>query len=546
MSIRGNWEKRRVEATESLGEIDRRTFVKLTGLSAAALVLGVGPFAGKACVQPRFSAYSFSLGVTSGDPLPDGVLLWTRLAPDPSNDGGMPDGEVPVRWQVASDENFRRIVREGTEFARPELAHSVHAEVEGLESAREYFYRFKVGSELSPVGRTKTAPEAGASVSEMTFAFASCQQYEHGHYTAYRAMSEEDLDLVVHLGDYIYEYATYEEPTPGGSARPHNGPHTFTLQEYRDRHALYHTDEDLQAAHAAFPWIVTWDDHEVQDNYADEYPGAGPSSEAFVWRRAAAYQAYYEHMPPRRSSVPRDPDMLLYRRLSYGDLAEFNVLDTRQYRDDQANGAKPPSPESTDPGPTLTAVEQERWLLDGLAASEARWNVLAQQVFFAQIDFQRGDGRQFQMDAWDGYPGYRGRILNFVARQGVENPVVITGNVHRNWANELLTDFDDPGSQPVGTEFVGTSITSGGDGSDVHGDTAAILAENPHIKFFNGQRGYVRCRLTRDTWQTDYRVLPYSQGTRRADRYEGLLGGGRRQPTHPNGERGTVVAQDNW
>ena len=192
--------------------------------------------------------------------------------------------------------------------------------------------------------------------------------------------------------------------------------------------------------------------------------------------------------------------MPLYRRLTYGNLAEFNILDTRQYRDDQANGddAKPPSPESDDPERTLTGDEQERWLLDGLSASEARWNVLAQQVFFAQIDFQGGDGRQLQMDAWDGYPGSRDRILDFMARQGVENLVVLTGNVHRNWANELLADFDDPDSPPVGTEFVGTSITSGGDGSDVHGDTAAILAENPHIKFFNGQRGYVRCRLTPD------------------------------------------------
>ena len=511
MSIRGNWEKRRVGTMESLGEIDRRTFVKVTGLSAAALVLGVGPFAQNAPFQPRFSGYPFSLGVASGDPLPDGVVLWTRLAPDPLNGGGMPDREVPVRWQVASDENFRRVVREGTEFARPELAHSVHADVEGLEPGREYFYRFKIGPEVSPVGRTKTAPEVGASVSEMNFVFASCQQYEHGYYTAYRGMSEEDLDLVVYLGDYIYEYGTYEDLAPGGSARPHNGPHTFTLSEYRDRHAVYRSDEDLQAAHAAFPWIVTWDDHEVQDNYAGTFPGPGPPSEAFVQRRAAAYQAYYEHMPLRRSSVPWGPDALLYRRLSYGDLAEFNVLDTRQYRDDQANGdgTKPPSTESDDPERTLTGVEQERWLLGGIAASEARWNVLAQQVFFARIDFQEGDGRQLQMDAWDGYPGSRGRILDFVAQRSVENLVVLTGNVHRNWANELLNDFNDPDSPPVGTEFVGTSITSGGDGSDVHGDTAAILAENPHIKFFNGQRGYVRCRLTPDTWQTDYRVLPY-------------------------------------
>jgi len=237
--------------------------VKLTGLSAAALVFSMGPLARDAWVQPPFPSYPFSLGVASGDPTPDGVVLWTRLAPDPLNGGGLPDREIPVRWQVAGDENFRQIVRQGTELARPELAHSVHVEVEGLEPAREYFYRFMVGLELSPTGRTKTAPAAGASVSGMTFAFASCQQYEHGYFTAYRRMAEEDLDLVVHLGDYIYEYGPGEDVTSGGNVRAHDR-RVSTLGDFRDRYALYRTDEDLKAAHAAFPWIVTWDDHEVE------------------------------------------------------------------------------------------------------------------------------------------------------------------------------------------------------------------------------------------------------------------------------------------
>ena len=325
-----------------MGEIDRRTFVKLGGASAAALIFGFGPFTEKTWAEPRFSDYPFKLGVASGDPLPDGVVLWTRLAPDPLN-GGMPDKRVPVQWQVATDEAFANVVREGATFASPELAHSVHVEVGGLRPAGEYFYRFRAGSELSPVGRTKTAPAFGASVAEMNFAFVSCQQYEHGYFTAYRHMSEEDLDLVVHLGDYIYEYGPNQYVAPGGNVRTHVGPEIVSLSDYRRRHAQYRTDEDLQAAHAAFPWAVTWDDHEVENNYADEIPEGGQSVEAFILRRAAAYQAYYEHMPLRRTSVPSGPDMQLYRRLTFGNLAEFNVLDTRQYRDDQAAGDGTPT-----------------------------------------------------------------------------------------------------------------------------------------------------------------------------------------------------------
>ncbi len=346
----------------------------------------------------------------------------------------------------------------------------------------------------------------------MSFAFASCQQYEHGYFTAYRRMSEEDLDLVVHLGDYIYEYGPNEYVAPGGNVRAHVGPEITTLPGYRRRHAQYRTDEDLQAAHAAFPWVVTWDDHEVENNYADEIPERNQSVAAFIRRRAAACQAYYEHMPLRRASIPQGPDMLLYRRISYGNLAEFNVLDTRQYRDDQANGdgAKPPSAQSEDPNRTLTGAEQERWLLDGISASRARWNVLAQQVFFAQRDFDFGDGKRFSMDAWDGYGGSQNRIIDFLAAQGPQkNPVVLTGDVHASWANEILTDFDDLNSRPVDVECVGTSITSGGDGSDVRADTAQVLEENPHIEFFNNYRGYVRCSLTPEEWRADYRVLAY-------------------------------------
>ncbi len=515
MSISGNWEHRRVEAVSRMGEMDRRTFVKLSGASAAALIFGYGPFTESVWSKPRFSDYPFKLGIASGDPLPDGVVIWTRLAPDPLNGGGMPQKKVQVRWEVAEDESFRRVVEKGKAFARPELAHSVHVEVGDLESGREYFYRFEAGKEVSPVGRTKTAPKAGAGVAEMSFAFVSCQQYEHGYFTAYRRMAEEEqLDLVVHLGDYIYEYGPNQYVAPGGNVRAHSGPEIVSLSDYRNRHAQYRTDEDLQAAHAAFPWAVTWDDHEVENNYADEIPEARtptPTREAFLARRAAAYQAYYEHMPLRKTSVPSGPDMQLYRRLTYGNLAEFNVLDTRQYRDDQAagDGQDPPNPGSLDPARTITGDEQERWLLGGLAASGATWNVLAQQVFFAQRDFQIGAGQRFSMDAWDGYVGSRNRITNFIQERDVRNPVVLTGDVHNNWACDLKANFDDQSSETLGVEFVGTSITSGGDGADTSPNQEAVKAENPHIKFFNGQRGYVRCRLTPEEWRTDYRVLPF-------------------------------------
>jgi alkaline phosphatase D len=517
--MQGNWEKRRVEAYSRMGEIDRRTFVRLSGASAAALIFGYGPYTKKVWAQTSFPSYPFSLGVASGDPLPNGVVLWTRLAPDPLAEdgrGGMPQETVPVQWEVATDQGFQQIVLSRTELATPELAHTVHVEVAGLLPAREYFYRFKAGLEQSPVGRTKTAPAAGAAVSRMNFAFVSCQQYEHGYYTAYRRMAEkETLDLVVHLGDYIYEYGPNRYVAPGGNVREHVGPETNDLPRYRRRHAQYKTDPDLRAAHAAFPWVVTWDDHEVDNNYADETPenrtGANATTESFLARRAAAYQAYYEHMPLRRTSVPDGPDMQLYRRIAYGNLAEFNVLDTRQYRSNQAagDGRDAPNPTQQDSRRSITGAEQEEWLLNGLVASRATWNVIAQQVFFAQRDFDTSGGELYAMDAWDGYLGSRNRIMNGIKEGEVRNPVVITGDVHSNWACNLQANFYDQRSATLGVEFVGTSITSGGDGADTSLSQQAVLAENPHIKFFNGQRGYVRCRLTPDEWRADYRVLPY-------------------------------------
>ncbi|MBW4631670.1 MAG: alkaline phosphatase [Iphinoe sp. HA4291-MV1] len=481
------------------------------------LIIGAGVLTGlvlanqshqRAIAQVPFSSYPFTLGVASGDPYPTSVVLWTRLAPNPLQGGGMPSVNVPIRWEVATDPNMNHIVAKGTEIAIPELAHSVRVVVNGLKPNTWYWYRFISGTEESPIGRTRTAPKPGSDVSQFAFAFVSCQHYEQGYYTAYKYLAQEDLSLVVHVGDYIYEGGiTPDRP------RQHNGPEILTLEDYRNRHALYKTDPNLQATHAAFPWIVTWDDHEVENNYAnatsevDDEPDQDP--QVFLQRRAYAYQAYYEHMPLRLFSKPEGPDMQLFRRLSFGNLATFHVLDTRQYRTDQpcGDGTKERCPENFDPNATITGKRQENWLYQGLDRSQARWNILAQQVIVAQIDTKAGEGATFSMDKWDGYLASRDRLLHFLEQRKPSNPVVLTGDVHSNWAMDLKADFNKPESATVGSEFVCTSITSGGDGADSSPTVEAYLPDNPHIKFYNGQRGYVRCVVTPETWQSDFLVV---------------------------------------
>jgi alkaline phosphatase D len=454
----------------------------------------------------RFAADPFSLGVASGDPLPDGIVLWTRLAPAPLDGGGMPPVPVAVEWRVAADDAMQRVVQQGTANALPELAHTVHVEVEGLEPDRWYWYQFRSGAASSDVGRTRTAPAAGAHLDRLHFAFASCQNWEQGYFTAYRHMAAEDLDLVVHLGDYIYEGAAQRN-----RPRSHLSNEPISLDEYRARHALYKTDPDLQAAHAAFPWIVTWDDHEVANNYAASVDANGWDREEFLKRRAAAYQAYWEHLPLRRSSMPVGPDMTLYRRLDFGNLARFSVLDTRQYRTDQpcGDGLRPRCAEAFDPAATLTGPEQERWLIEGLAATPARWNVIAQQVMMADVDRRAGPDERYYMDQWAAYPAARDRILTFLETARTSNPIVLSGDIHSNWTADLTRDVAGPTAAVIATEFVGTSISSGGNGNDITDTFRAILAENPHVRFYNNQRGYVRCALTPERWLTEYRVVPY-------------------------------------
>lgn len=485
--------------------ISRRFFLAAASASMAWPFAAMGQ-AGAPERKVLSGDYPFKLGVASGDPAPDGVVLWTRLAPDPLNGGGMPPEDALVRWQVAEDEGMGKVVRSGVATAPAEWGHSVHVEVQGLQPDRVYWYRFEAGGETSPVGRTRTAPAGHVMLDRLRFAFASCQHYETGYYNAYRDMAQDDLHAVVHLGDYIYEYGPNAD-----RVRQHNSPEIVSLEDYRNRYALYKLDPDLQAAHQAFPWIVTWDDHEFDNNYAglvSEEEGVDPA--AFMARRAAAYQAYYENMPLRRSALPRGAFMPLYRGVSYGLLAQFSVLDMRQYRSDQpcGDGNKTPCDGVFDPDASLLGPVQEKWLCDGLAASPARWNVLAQQVMMARVDRAPGDAVAWSMDQWAGYDVGRTRLLEFLRDRQVSNPVVITGDIHTNWVNDLKVNFDDMAAPAVATEFVGTSITSGGDGSEKRKDTDGVLADNPFVKFYNAERGYVRCEVTPDAWRTDFRVAP--------------------------------------
>ncbi|MBD0710830.1 MULTISPECIES: alkaline phosphatase D family protein [unclassified Streptomyces] len=498
----------------------RRRFLTGTGAAAALAFATQLPASGAAAAAEldgrRVAENPFTLGVASGDPLPGSVLLWTRLAPrlfEP--DGGLPANRVTVQWELARDERFTRNVRRGTATAHPEFRHTVHVEVQHLDPGHVFYYRFRVGDWTSPVGRTRTAPAAQARTSALKLAAVSCQAYYEGYFTAYRHLAQEDVDVVFHLGDYLYEYAV----NATGGARAYTdrtlpavlNRETVTLEDYRLRYALYKSDPDLRAAHAAHPFVVTWDDHETENNYAGDIPENDVPPEEFLLRRAAAYRAYWEHQPLRAPQRPTGPDMKLYRRLTFGRLAQFDILDTRQYRSDQAygDGWQVPGPESEDPSRTLTGAAQERWLIDGWRHSRARWNVLPQQVVFAERRDRPTADFTLSMDSWDGYPASRQRILDGARSAGVKNLMVLTGDVHVSYAIDLKADFRDPGSRTVGTEIVTTSITSGKNGSDHPSNYARIMEANPHLKFYNGRRGYVTVALGENSARADFRTVPY-------------------------------------
>ncbi len=498
----------------------RRRFLTVTGAAAALAFATHLPTAGAASSAEldaaKITENPFTLGVASGDPLPGSVLLWTRLAPQPyAADGGLPAERVAVEWQLAYDENFRRIARRGTTTAHPEYNHALHIAVDHLGEDRVYYYRFRVGGWISPTGRTRTAPGHGAKLTDLKLAAVSCQAYHDGYWTAYKHLAQEDIDVVFHLGDYLYEYAV---TSVGGNRNytdrvlpGHYNRETLTLDDYRMRYGLYKSDPDLMAAHAAHPFVVTWDDHETENNYADETPENDVPPEEFLLRRAAAYRAYWENQPLRRPQQPEGPDMQLYRRIHFGRHAQFDILDTRQYRTNQAygDGSDIPGPEIDDPARTMTGETQERWLLDGWRRSRARWNVVPQQVTFSQRKLDLNPVAKLSMDAWDGYRASRRRLLDGVKATGLDNFMVLTGDVHVGYAFDILDDFDDQSSRTLGTEIVATSISSGRDGADKPANWETYTKANPHLRFYNGRRGYVTVQLGREEARADFKTVPY-------------------------------------
>lgn len=483
----------------------RRILIAGASLAAAGLL---SPFA-----RASGSADPFTLGVAAGDPLADGFVLWTRLAPrplDPDGRGGL-RAAVPVRWQVASDPQMRTIVRQGETIASPVWGHAVHVELTGLAADRPYWYCFQALGARSPIGSARTLPAAHRTPDAARFGFVSCSHWELGYFSAYRHLAAEQPDLVFFLGDYIYEYSNHGEAAHK-IVRPHGSGECLDLAGYRNRYALYRTDPDLQALHAGSACVATWDDHEVQNDYANRW-SQDPSIpvDTFLARRAAAYRAFYEHFPLRARHRPHGADMRIYRSFDYGQLARFYVLDGRQYRSEQpcpqANGWRgghvvaDSCRQRTDPQRTMLGWEQERWLHGGFAQSPARWNVIAQDLLVAPMRQAGRDGVVGHWtDGWDGYPATRERMLDAIANTRLRNPVFWGGDIHSYWVTDLKADPGDDASATLATEFVGTSITSDGQSND---ELHATMAANPHVHYVDGQtRGYVSVTLTPSQMET--------------------------------------------
>lgn len=480
-------------------------------LAAAALPLA-------ACASsPRIGPFArspFALGLASGDPTASGFVLWTRLCVEAAlDDFGVPPVPLDVEWTIAKDRDLRDVVQSGRAVASPEDGHSLHVEVDGLAPDTEYFYAFRHGDHATEVGRAHTTPDGDRSPARtvqrgLRFAVASCQSFEQGLYTAYDAMAQDDLDLVVFLGDYVYEYATNVQ----GKVRAHLGDECTTLADYRRRYAQYKSDPRLRRMHAQCPWLLVPDDHEVANNYAGPIPAKKEHTRAdFRARRTAAYRAYWENMPLRRTARPTGDAMDLFRTVQYGDLIAFHLLDTRQYRTDQPNGdgVQPASDASRSPDGTMLGTRQREWLFDELRRTRTRYHALAQQVVMATVDLRArpGETPRFAMDQWPGYAHERERLLRFLQDEKISNPIVLTGDVHSAWCNDLRIDDRDPHLPVVAPEFVATSISSGGNGYDLPKEWERLALANPFVRFHDGRRGYLRCTVTRDRFVTDFVVM---------------------------------------
>ena len=498
--------------------LHRRDLIRLiVGASAAASLPRW------AWSQPKLAANPFTLGVASGSPRHDGVVLWTRLNLNTFLGGNAtPNTALTVHWELARDAGFTQVLQSGQAQASPLLGHAVHVELTQLPANAWFYYRFRQGDYFSPIGRTRTMPAADSLVSSLRFAYASCQRWEAGYYSAYRHMLAEKLDLVLFVGDYIYEYKSKGR----GAVRelPDYVPNfADTVSDYRLRYAAYKSDPDLQAMHAACPWILTWDDHEVYNDYAATQ--GEDLSPNFMQRKAAAYQAYYEHMPLRANSLISGLDSLktngelrIYGAFDAGRLARFSVLDTRQYRDAQSC-SKPQRggsntvravecPELFDDKRTLLGAPQEAWLDQSLRTSPARWNIVAQQTLVGRRNYSPSPDPQraiLQTDPWDGYPAARTRMLASIQRHSPQNPVFVGGDIHQNWVGHVKADYLTPKSSAIATEFCGTSLTSTGGKNDKN---AERLANNPHFIYAESERrGYGVVELTPTALTTTLRVV---------------------------------------
>ena len=487
----------------TLADARRRALLK-RGL-ACSLALGVR--SPGAIGEP--SPTPFALGVASGYPTPDGFSLWTRLAPKPLTlRGGMPTEKVEVHWEIARAPDFCNVLMQGKSSADPRFAHAVHVDVRGLPSGEHFFYRFRVGELYSSHGRSRTAPAGDDPTERLKLAVASCQHYEHGYFSAYRDMQAGDPDLVIHLGDYLYEGSWGPR-----KVRAHPTPDPVDLEGYRQRYASYRLDPDLQAMHAAAPWVVVWDDHEVENDYARDRSRYHGDHNRFLARRRAAYQAWYEHMPVPESMQPSAAGLDIYTSLSWGNLAELTFLDTRQYRsypactpgDARAPGW--PCGRVDDPDATLLGDIQEAWMQRVMERGNPQWQVIAQSLFMARCDASPGAGEKLFLQNWDGYPAARERLLAALSRKPERTPLILSGDVHAFWVNELWRDFKNEAAGLLGAEIVTTSLSASGPDDTL---IERILADpdSRWHRFATARfRGYTRLDLTPDAVHVDLRVV---------------------------------------